>query len=145
MTVAKPELGTKRMCPACGTKYYDLQRSPITCPNCGTIFEVAAREKAAPERAIKPAPVEEVEKDEEIERDADVISLEAVEEEDATVPGSPVVDEEDEVAIPDADALEIEIEAEPEDDAAPFLEDEEEEGADVADLLDVDAADEDEV
>jgi len=145
MNVAKPELGTKRMCPSCGSKYYDLNRRPITCPNCGTIFEIAAREKAAPERAISPAAEEEIEKDEEIERDADVISLEAVEEEDADVTGSPVVDEEDEVVLPDADALEIEIEPEPEDEAAPFLEDEEEEGEDVTGLLDVDAEDEDEV
>jgi uncharacterized protein (TIGR02300 family) len=144
MNVAKPELGTKRMCPACGTKYFDLHRSPITCPNCGTIFEIAAREKAAPERAVKAAVIpDEVEKEEEIERDADVISLEAVEEEDAEVPGSPAVDEEDEVALPEADVLEIETEAE--DEPAPFLEDEEEEGDDVADLLDVDAEDEDEV
>ena len=133
------------MCPSCGTKYYDLNRSPITCPNCGTVFELAARERAAPERSINPAAHEEIEKDEEIERDADVISLEAVEEEDADVTGSPVVDEEDDVVIPDADALEIEIEPEAEDEAAPFLGDDEEEGDDVSGLLDVDAEDEDEV
>ena len=143
--VAKPELGTKRMCPSCGTKYYDLNRSPITCPNCGTIFEVAAREKAAPERAIGPGAEEDVEKDEEIERDADVISLEAVEDEDGDVTGSPEVDEEDEVVLPEPDALEIEMEPEAEDEAAPFLEDEEEGGDDVSGLLDVEAEDEDEV
>jgi exodeoxyribonuclease V len=28
-------LGTKRRCPACGAKYYDLGRSPPTCSRCG--------------------------------------------------------------------------------------------------------------
>ena len=38
--MAKPELGIKRTCPNCGNKYYDLNRDPIVCPSCGTIFEV---------------------------------------------------------------------------------------------------------
>lgn len=34
--MAKPELGLKRTCVACGTKFYDLIRAPATCPKCGT-------------------------------------------------------------------------------------------------------------
>ena len=34
--MVKPELGTKRVCPNCGTKYYDLNHNPIVCPRCGT-------------------------------------------------------------------------------------------------------------
>lgn len=34
--MAKAELGTKRTCVACGAKFYDLRRSPVTCPKCGT-------------------------------------------------------------------------------------------------------------
>ncbi|MBX6374419.1 MAG: TIGR02300 family protein [Acetobacteraceae bacterium] len=34
--MAKPELGLKRVCVACGTKFYDLTRSPAICPKCGT-------------------------------------------------------------------------------------------------------------
>ena len=37
--MTKAELGTKRICPNCGTKYYDLNRDPIVCPRCGTYFE----------------------------------------------------------------------------------------------------------
>jgi uncharacterized protein (TIGR02300 family) len=33
--MAKPELGLKRVCVACGTKFYDLTRSPAFCPKCG--------------------------------------------------------------------------------------------------------------
>ena len=34
--MAKPELGTKRVCVACGTRFYDLTKSPAVCPKCGT-------------------------------------------------------------------------------------------------------------
>ena len=34
--MAKPELGLKRVCVACGTKFYDLTRTPAICPKCGT-------------------------------------------------------------------------------------------------------------
>jgi uncharacterized protein (TIGR02300 family) len=32
----KPELGLKRVCVACGTKFYDLGKNPAVCPKCGT-------------------------------------------------------------------------------------------------------------
>ena len=38
--MAKPELGSKRLCASCGVKFYDLNKSPIACPKCGTPFEV---------------------------------------------------------------------------------------------------------
>lgn len=34
--MAKPELGMKRTCVACGTRFYDLTKSPAVCPKCGT-------------------------------------------------------------------------------------------------------------
>jgi uncharacterized protein (TIGR02300 family) len=34
--MAKPELGLKRQCVACGTRFYDLLRTPAQCPKCGT-------------------------------------------------------------------------------------------------------------
>src|SRR5688572_18238715 len=41
-TVAKPELGTKRLCGSCGAKFYDLSKDPIVCPKCSTTFVVVA-------------------------------------------------------------------------------------------------------
>ena len=38
--MAKPELGSKRLCASCGAKFYDLNKTPIACPKCGTPFEV---------------------------------------------------------------------------------------------------------
>ena len=53
--MAKPELGTKRLCPNCGAKYYDLNRDPIICPKCNALFATGlvqvAPATAAPEDA----------------------------------------------------------------------------------------------
>ena len=37
--MAKLEWGKKRICPACGLKYYDFNKSPITCPTCKVEFD----------------------------------------------------------------------------------------------------------
>ena len=34
----KEEWGTKRLCPQCGTRFYDLRNDPMTCPACGAEF-----------------------------------------------------------------------------------------------------------
>ncbi len=35
----KPEWGTKRQCPKCGTRFYDLQNDdPVTCIECGNAW-----------------------------------------------------------------------------------------------------------
>jgi uncharacterized protein (TIGR02300 family) len=45
--VAKSELGTKRVCPDCGAKFYDLNRDPVDCPKCGyTLTSEIARSSA---------------------------------------------------------------------------------------------------
>ena len=36
----KEEWGTKRLCPQCQTKFYDLQNDPMTCPACGAQMTV---------------------------------------------------------------------------------------------------------
>lgn len=36
--MAKDEWGTKRSCPKCSTRFYDLQTDPMTCPACGHVF-----------------------------------------------------------------------------------------------------------
>ena len=36
----KPEWGTKRTCPKCATRFYDLQKDePVTCIECGFAWE----------------------------------------------------------------------------------------------------------
>lgn len=34
----KEEWGTKRLCPHCATRFYDLKNDPTTCPACGSQF-----------------------------------------------------------------------------------------------------------
>jgi uncharacterized protein (TIGR02300 family) len=124
--VAKPELGTKRLCPNCGTKYYDLDRNPILCPKCGTAFTLSATAQR-----MKAAPVEEEEEDletEEATAPVDFVSLEEV------------AIEEDAEAVPETDDEEIpDIGGDDGDDT--FLEEDEDDG-DID--IDIDVAGEDE-
>lgn len=34
----KDEWGVKRLCPHCASRFYDLARDPMTCPECGHSF-----------------------------------------------------------------------------------------------------------
>ena len=45
----KAERGMKRTCqnPECGSRFYDLNRDPITCPICGSVYALAASAMAA--------------------------------------------------------------------------------------------------
>src|SRR5262249_60951297 len=87
--VAKPEWGTKRICPSCGTRYYDLLREPVICPNCSTPYDPEAflksrRARPTPAVAKELEPVGGEELDTELETDeADV----AEEEEEAVTVG----------------------------------------------------------
>ena len=55
--MTKPEWGTKRICQSCATRFYDLRRSPIECPKCGTIFDPETLVKARrPRQAPVPIP-----------------------------------------------------------------------------------------
>lgn len=49
--MANPEWGTKRQCPKCGTRFYDLGNiDPIVCIDCGKKFkpEVILKSKMTP-------------------------------------------------------------------------------------------------
>ena len=106
--MAKPELGTKRVCVTCGTKFYDLMKTPAICPKCsaeqpadvprprrtgGNVVEDKRPKKPVP--ALEDADVEVEAADDETEEDV----LESTD------------DLED-----DADTIGTEIEVEPETD-----------------------------
>ena len=40
--MVKAELGTKRTCPSCAARFYDLMRNPIVCPKCNANFVAAS-------------------------------------------------------------------------------------------------------
>jgi len=119
--VAKPELGTKRQCQNCGAKFFDLNKDPIICPKCGTVFQGATA------RARPTAKPEEEEAELSTPAGVEVVSLDEVEA------------SEEKVAEPAVDDIDVEEDdAETPDD--PFLEEEEEDDDDVTNLIDGDIA-----
>ena len=131
--MAKPELGTKRLCASCGAKFYDLSKDPIHCPKCDTVYVVApvvSRSRPEPAPVVTPrppAPVEEVAVPEPTE--VETVSLE---EADAEAQGTkkPAAGE------PEVEGEEVEIEETiVDDDDNTFIEEQEEEDADVTDII----------
>jgi hypothetical protein len=110
--VAKPELGTKRVCPVTGRKFYDLNKSPVISPYTGEVVPIEAPEvqeaefvsleEADAEAQGGGAKVPAVEGDEDVEvedeplDDAAFIVPEEEEDEDVTdIIGGDIEDEEE--------------------------------------------------
>ena len=74
--MTKPELGLKRRCMTCGAKFYDLNRSPITCPKCGTPFQAAPLTRAPAPAAVRARDEEEPEAE---AAGPELVSLEGIE------------------------------------------------------------------
>jgi uncharacterized protein (TIGR02300 family) len=129
--LAKPHLGTKRLCGNCGAKFYDLSKTPIVCPKCETVFVVApvssrARPEAAAAARAAAAAEPEVVAPETV--DAEFVSLE---EADAETAGEKTGVEGEKVEI------------DPALNADAFIEEQEEGDADVTDIIgDVDKEEE---
>lgn len=86
-------LGIKRHCHACDTKFYDLNKFPIVCPKCNTVFDPevllksrrikpVAQQPAAVAANEDPAPAEDIDSDikdvsDDISDDVDVLEDEA--------------------------------------------------------------------
>ena len=131
--MAKPELGTKRLCGHCGTKFYDLSKNPIVCPKCATVFQVAAAstsrsraEAAAPAAPVARPPVKEPVAEVPEPQETEFVSLE---EADAEAQGK--------AKTPAAEGAEGEEEIEMDEslDDAAFIEPEEEGDEDVTDIV----------
>jgi uncharacterized protein (TIGR02300 family) len=122
--LAKPEWGTKRICPSCGTRYYDLLRDPVVCPKCSTPFDPEAFLKARRARPAAPVAKElEPVGAEDIDPDLETEEIEPAEEEEEEE-GVPLeeAEEEEEELIEDASEL-----GEDEDDMAEVIDNVEEE------------------
>jgi uncharacterized protein (TIGR02300 family) len=120
--MSKPARGTKRVCPSCGARFYDLNRTPISCPLCQAVYQAPVATSRRSERA-QPAEekkTEEAEAPRVVERTA-TVSLEEAEE--AGAEADDVSDDEEIVDLGDD-----EPDIPPSDDDDTFLEEEEEEG-----------------
>ena len=80
--MVKPEWGTKRSCPKCGTRFYDLgKEDPVTCIACGTVWEpepILKSKQPLPFDAPKP----ETKKDADLSGDDEDEDLELAVDED---------------------------------------------------------------
>ena len=133
--MAKSELGTKRICPETGRKFYDLNKSPVISPYTGNVVPViapAVRHRAEA-RAAAQAPKEEMVLPE--TQEAEFVSLEDA---DAEAQGKKA----DAEAVEGADEIELEDETMDDDDST-FIEEQEEGDDDVTDIIG-DVADEEE-
>ena len=105
--MARPDLGSKRVCPSCSIRFYDLGKDPAVCPECETGYPQASFRKPrrikppAPRAALKkPAPKDEVENDIDLEdENEDEEDVEDLSEDDLgeVVPAGAKKDGEDEV------------------------------------------------
>jgi uncharacterized protein (TIGR02300 family) len=137
--VAKSELGTKRVCPETGRKFYDLNKDPVISPYTGKVVPVEtptarSRPEPAPAPAARPpvVPAEEVVPE---PQEAEFVSLE---EADAEAAGTKKPGE---TAEPE---IEEEVEMDETLDDSTFIEEQEEEDADVTDIIGGDIENEEE-
>ena len=127
--MAKSELGTKRICPTTGKKFYDLNKNPVISPYTGEVVPIApvapvrsprgaeARHAMAPDTAPEPAEAEEM------------VSLEEADAEENTGKVKAAVPEsEDDIEVDET------LEDDDDDDST-FIADEEEGDEDVTDII----------
>src|SRR6266404_5026350 len=132
--VAKSDLGTKRICPTTGKKFYDLNKSPVISPYTGEVVPIApippprtradaaARASAAAAASAAEAVPEPVEAEE-------LVPLEEADAEESTGKVKAVVPEsEDDIEIDET------IEGDDDDDST-FIPDEEEGDEDGTDII----------
>jgi uncharacterized protein (TIGR02300 family) len=133
-TVAKSDLGTKRICPTTGKKFYDLNKNPVISPYTGEVVPIApvppprtradaaARASAAAAASAAEAVPEPIEAEE-------LVPLEEADAEESTGKVKAVVPEsEDDIEIDET------IEDDDDDDST-FIPDEEEGDEDVTDII----------
>ncbi len=119
--MAKANLGTKRVCPETGRKFYDLEKDPIVSPYTGKEYEISFFEGEANIVAPKP---------DEAETPTEVKAAEKPEAEDDTILDT---DDDDGPEIISLDDAEDDTDDDTDDDEIP----------DIPDIPDVDVDDDD--
>lgn len=104
----KEARGTKRTCQNddCETRFYDLNRDPIVCPDCESVYQLAAvpeEEEVVPVPVVAPAPAAKApaaDGDEVADEDDALVSLEDA---DAELGADEDDDEDDDTFLADDD------------------------------------------
>ena len=106
-------LGQKRRCFSCGMKFYDFNKSPIICPECGSEFDPenllkSRRGKSTTKAAaVKPDAAEEDEaepKNDEFAEADDIAADDLTSDDEAFIP---VTDDDSDEAAPDIGSGEL--------------------------------------
>lgn len=118
--MAKPDLGTKRICPETGRKFYDLNKDPVVSPYTGQSYPRSYFDSGAPS-VVEEDEVEDKEVDAE-ETGAELISLE---------------DADDEAKGGDALALDDDVDLGDDEEDDTFLAEDEEDEDDVSGIINV--------
>lgn len=111
--MAKPELGTKRICPETGRKFYDLNKDPIISPYTGQSYPRSFFESTA--ESLIDEEEEDLEDKELSEDGPEIVSLEEADE-DTKSDDADIPDLDDDVDLGDDDDTFLEEEEEEEDD-----------------------------
>jgi len=132
--VAKADLGTKRICPTTGKKFYDLNKNPVISPYTGEVVPIvvappprtradaAARASAAAAAATAAAAAPEPAEAEEL------VSLEEADAEENTGKVKAQMPESE-------DDIEVDETLDDDDDDSTFIPEEEEDDEDVTDII----------
>ncbi|MCA1385125.1 TIGR02300 family protein [Bradyrhizobium yuanmingense] len=126
--MAKSELGTKRICPTTGKKFYDLNKNPVISPYTGEVVPIAP---VAPARGPRAAEARNMAQDNAPEpaEAEELVSLEEADAEENTGKVKAVVPEsEDDIEVD-------ETLDDDDDDDSTFIADEEEGDEDVTDII----------
>ena len=131
--MAKSELGTKRVCPETGRKFYDLNKTPVISPYTGKVVPIAPPPRARAEpAAAKPAATAAVAEAEVVAPETADVELVSLEDADDEAQGK----KKKVTGDADADATEEEdVEIDESLDDAAFIEEEEEGNPDVSDII----------
>ncbi|MEW9305738.1 TIGR02300 family protein [Labrys portucalensis] len=121
--MARPELGTKRVCPTTGRKFYDLNKDPIISPYTGQVVTIAAPLLRGRPDAVAPRAADQTEDDNDLDQNADAELISLEEADDEASAAKAVVGDDD-----------IDVEDDPVSDDT-FLEEDEDENDDVTDLI----------
>ncbi len=118
--------GLKRICLSCSTRFYDMNKRPIICPNCTTEFTGEIKIKTR--RGRLPAEVANDEaEDQVVEKEDDELE----EEEEAETVSLEDVEKVDDVAEDDAEAVELDAEELEDEDDLEDLDDDDDDDLDV--------------
>ena len=124
--MAKSDLGTKRICPTTGKKFYDLNKTPVISPYTGEVVPIAP---VAPPRTrgatASPSMAADMPEPAEAE---ELVSLEEADAEENTGKVKAVMPESE-------DDIEVDETLDDDDDDSTFIAEDEEDDEDVTDII----------